>query len=260
MSKDAWNPQQYEKFKKERSRPFFDLLEMVRPGSIASAVDLGCGTGELTADLHARLKSEHTIGIDSSAEMMKKAEAFQIANQLEFQHADLEKWRADIPLNLIFSNAALQWCTNHSELFHKFRDMLAPGGQIAIQMPMNQDYATHVLATAMAQEKPWVDKLGEADFESQWTVLRPEEYAKILFNLGFKDQNVLMKVYGHVLDSREGVVEWVKGTTLNRFKSRLSESDYSEFLIAYRERLFKQLPDEQPFFYSFKRLFVWGSV
>ena len=43
-----WNPEQYHKFQSQRSAPFFDLLKLVEVRPNISAVDLGCGTGELT--------------------------------------------------------------------------------------------------------------------------------------------------------------------------------------------------------------------
>ena len=89
-------------------------------------------------------------------------------------------------------------------------------------------------------------------------MLMPEEYATQLFKLGYFDQKVLVRVYGHTLESRDSVVEWVSGTLLTYFKSRFTPEDYKKFLKEYRERLFEIIPDEKPFFYPFKRLFIWG--
>ncbi|MFN7729331.1 MAG: methyltransferase domain-containing protein [Bdellovibrio sp.] len=73
MEKDGWNPNQYEKFKKERFQPFFDLVELLQPSNAPRIIDLGCGTGELTKILHERFPSASTTGIDSSTEMLQKA-------------------------------------------------------------------------------------------------------------------------------------------------------------------------------------------
>ena len=50
---DAWDPAQYEKFAAERAQPFWDLAALLEDRPIRRAVDLGCGTGELTAALAA---------------------------------------------------------------------------------------------------------------------------------------------------------------------------------------------------------------
>ena len=49
-----WDPRQYARYSSERNRPFFDLLEQVRAAAPETVVDLGCGTGELTAALADR--------------------------------------------------------------------------------------------------------------------------------------------------------------------------------------------------------------
>lgn len=95
---------------------------------------------------------------------------------------------------------------------------------------------------------------------NQSNLLTVDGYAGLLHQLGFKEQKVNLRVYGHILESREGVIEWVKGTLLTSFKSRLSEPHYQEFLSDYRERLFERLADVRPFFYPFKRILIWAQV
>ena len=73
MARDAWDPAQYERFRAERARPFVDLLALVRPRPGMRVVDLGCGTGELTARLHRELAAGETLGIDRSEAMLARA-------------------------------------------------------------------------------------------------------------------------------------------------------------------------------------------
>ena len=82
----AWSPDKYEQFKKERYAPFEDLLKLVRVRPGMQVVDLGCGTGELTRRLADALPESCVVGIDSSAEMLAKAEAFARPG-LEFRQA-----------------------------------------------------------------------------------------------------------------------------------------------------------------------------
>jgi SAM-dependent methyltransferase len=70
---DPWSPDQYERFKRERSQPFHDLLALVRPRPKMRAVDLGCGTGELTRHFHEHLGASETIGVDKSENMLALA-------------------------------------------------------------------------------------------------------------------------------------------------------------------------------------------
>jgi trans-aconitate 2-methyltransferase len=256
---DAWDPSQYEKFKDERSQPFFDLVDLLLPCSGGSLIDLGCGTGELTRVAHEKLGTARTLGIDSSAEMLKKSTAFA-GPSLSFLQQDLQSWVAPSAYDVVLSNAALQWCLDHPALLKNMRVALRAQGQLAVQMPMNFDYPTHTLANAMSHEKHWRQKLNGQTYDKQDSMLSPEEYSKLLFDLGFQEQKVFLRVYAHVLESQDGVLEWVKGTLLRFFKSHLSASDYEEFLAEYKTRLFQQLPDQKPFFYPFKRIFLWAKL
>ena len=254
---DAWNPQQYDKFKNERSQPAYDLLDLVQPVANANAVDLGCGTGEYTAALHKELNARQTAGLDSSGEMLKKAAGFA-GGGLSFSIGDINTFDHPQAYDVIYSNAALQWCANHPDLFRRLHNSLKPGGQLAVQMPMNPDSPTHVLATPMGMEDKWRRLIGP--YRKDEMMLKVEEYASLMFALGFREQRVFLNVYGHVLESREGVIEWVKGTLLTYFKSRLCGGDYDIFLEEFRERLFRELPDDRPFFYPFKRVFIWARA
>src|SRR5438046_9757798 len=69
---DAWDPAQYERFRDERARPFLDLLSLVRPRAGMRVVDLGCGTGALTARLQHELAARETLGIGSSNAMLER--------------------------------------------------------------------------------------------------------------------------------------------------------------------------------------------
>lgn len=259
MKKDSWSVDQYEKFKRERAQPFHDLMSFVTPAVFDRVIDLGCGSGELTKILHEKLNSRSTIGIDSSANMLVKAKDFS-GNGLEFEQGTVEQMQNRGKFDLIFSNAALQWCDNHQLLFKNFRESLNFEGQVAHQMPMNHDYPTHVLANEIAQEAPFRDLLQMKEGAREVSLLKPEEYAALLFRLGFREQQVMLKVYGHVLESREGVIEWVKGTLLTYYQSRLTPEDFERFLARFRERLFQALPDEKPFFYPFKRILIWAKL
>ncbi len=257
---DTWNPEQYDRFKNERSQPFFDLMGLLdTKAKIYQAVDLGCGTGEHTQLLHEKFHVSETRGIDSSAKMIEKAKTIQ-SKGLQFQIGAIESFVADQQYDLIFSNAAIQWCGNHENLFAGFKCALKPGGQLLVQMPMNFDYPTHTVADLVAAREPYKSLLSDPRGEAGRAVLPPETYAGLLHRLGFREQNVLMKVYPHVLPDREHVIEWVKGTMLTSFEKRLPKDQFQNFVNEYRTELFNVLPDEKPFFYPFKRLLMWARV
>lgn len=257
MQKDTWDPEQYTRFQNERSQPFFDLLALVEPRPAMRVVDLGCGTGELTRLLHARLQADSTLGIDSSAAMLAKSEAFA-GNGLRFEQCNISEFTADHTFDLIFSNAALHWLPDHESLLRRLTAALADGGQLAVQVPANEDHPTHIIAAQVADESPFREAM--QGYRRVWPVLKPEAYAVILNRLGYKRQQVRLQVYGHTLGSRDDVVEWVKGTLLTDYEKRLTADLYAEFLQLFRARLLNALADARPYFYPFKRILMWARL
>ena len=65
-------------------------------------------------------------------------------------------------------------------------------------------------------------------------------------------------MYGHQLASVDELVEWVKGTTLTRFKEPLGADRWMQFVQRYRERLIVEPGDTPPYFYPFNRILTWG--
>lgn len=256
---DAWNPDQYHRFRDQRSAPFYDLLALVEPIPGRRAVDLGCGSGELTAVLAEQIGADDVVGIDTSAAMLAEARSHE-REGLRFVEADIATWGdpAD-PVDLVFANAALQWVPGHAGVLRRWTEAIVPGGQLAVQVPTNADHPVHQVAAAVAAEEPFrsafpngtppPDPVGA-------NVLEPEEYATLLHELGYRDQHVRLQVYGMELASTDDVVEWAKGTNLTRFQKELPADAYDEFLDVYRDRLRAELGDRQPYFYAFKRILL----
>ena len=250
-----WEPEQYRRFRDERAQPFYDLLDLVRPITGGHLIDLGCGTGELTKVLHERMGASATLGIDSSPTMLAESNKLN-GPGLSFSFGEIAGYRSLKGFDLVFSNAALQWIPDHATLFPRVAGLVRPGGQLAIQMPANNDHPSHAVAHQVAREEPFRTAL--AGYWREWPVMPPEWYAEQLERLGFEEQHVRLQVYGHHLASREEVTEWVKGTLLTDYKKRMDGETYEAYLAAYRERLMPQLGAREPYFYAFKRVLVWG--
>ena len=239
---DQWDPKQYERFRAEREQPFHDLLAMVRPRPGQRAVDLGCGTGALTAELHRALQARETLGLDNSPAMLARAPQ---APGLRFELQDIAAFAPREPFDLIFSNAALHWLPDH-------------GGQIAVQIPANDDHPSHQTARELAKEHEFKRHLD--GYVGRPPLPSLVQYAGWLHHLGFTAQNVRLQIYPHLLGSREEVVQWVLGTLLTDYQKRLPAEVWPQFLRRYRELLLPQLADERPFFYAYPRILFWGQL
>lgn len=259
---DSWQPAQYHRFQQERQAPFFDLLALLQAVPGGRVVDLGCGTGELSHILHQRLEAAETLGIDNSAEML--AEARSTVDGLTFREGDIGGFDEPGAWDVVAANASLQWVPDHATVLARWTGSLRPGGQLAVQMPANVDHASHRLSSEVALDPEFAAAFeasgGPPPADPVLSVLRPEQYAVLLDELGFVDQHVRLQVYGHHLASTAEVVEWVKGTSLTRFRRRLPPDVYETFVNRYRQRLLAELGDHHPYFYAFKRILLWGRL
>ena len=256
---EGWNPDQYERFHAERRQPFDDLVALCQPVPGGRVVDLGCGTGHLTAELHERMQAAETVGIDSSESMLARAQADRgDVPGLSFAAGDIASWLGR-DLDLVFANASLQWVDDHLNLLARMRTALGEGGQLAFQVPSNFRHPSHLLALQVANEAPFIDALeANAPEDRGRFVLSPEIYADLLYELGAEKQVVRMQVYGHELSSTTDVVEWVMGTLLTPYRTRLTPELFAAFVDRYRERLIEELGEREPYFYGFRRILCWA--
>src|ERR1700759_3898034 len=155
----AWNPDIYNKFKNERYAPFYDLLNLCQYKPGIKGIDLGCGTGELTRKLSDHLPGSEITGIDSSKEMLEKAEAFKNSHTNFICRPIQDQIKEGMKFDLIFSNAALQWLDNHHQLIPSIISLISEGGQPAIQVPSNHDHFTHVFLQELTGREPYKNVL-----------------------------------------------------------------------------------------------------
>ncbi|KMQ64203.1 trans-aconitate methyltransferase [Chryseobacterium sp. FH2] len=251
----AWNPEVYDKFKDERSAPFFDLLKLVDDTKDnMSVVDLGCGTGELTSKILDYLRDSKVLGIDSSAEMLEKAKHFE-TSRLHFEKRTIEEQlNLNDTFDLIISNAAIQWCDNHKELFPRIISKINKGGQLAVQIPSNHEFIVHQLLRKVAENEPY--KTVYNSWKREYTVLKIEDYAEILYKNNGTEIVVFEKVFPHVMEDAEAIFSWASGTAMIPYIEKLSDESLKEnFKQDYKNEL-KNIFPESPVFYPFKRTFI----
>src|SRR5215218_7261408 len=158
----AWDPATYLRFAGERARPFADLLAHVRSTAPAVVVDMGCGEGALTASLAQRWPGARVVGVDSSAEMLAAAAAHAAPGRVTFEQGDVRDWRPDGPVDVLVTNAVLHWVPDHDRLLRSWAAHLAPGGELALQVPGNGGAPTHRVLAELCRAPRWADRLAAA--------------------------------------------------------------------------------------------------
>lgn len=250
----TWDPKKYNEFKDERSKPFEDLTSHIIDYPNLKVIDLGCGTGELTKKLSQKLTNPTVLGIDNSSEMLVKAPT---AQNLTFKEIPiLEQLEEATKWDLIFSNAALQWIDNHGELFPKIISCLNPGGQLAVQMPQQNENILNRILLNLVQEEPF------SSFLNNWTrpspVLTLDEYAKIFFENGGKNLVIYEKVYPLISTSKDDFFDFISGSALTVYQERLKEDEFEKLSNEFKKRIDKYFPNI-PSIYAFRRLILYAQ-
>jgi trans-aconitate 2-methyltransferase len=179
---------------------------------------------------------------------------------VRFEQADLAGWTSAADYDIVLANASLQWVPDHETVLARWTDALKPGGQLAVQVPANGTHASHVVANEVGATAPFLSAMGGSVpvDPSAANVLPPERYAELLFELGYEAQHVALRVYPHVLRRSADVVEWVRGTNLNRFFEQLPPDLHERFVEAYRSALLEHIGAHEPYLYAFKRILMWA--
>ncbi|MGH7512456.1 MAG: trans-aconitate 2-methyltransferase [Gemmatimonadales bacterium] len=279
MSRDIWNPRQYRAYSSERARPFFELLARVDVEAPAYVVDLGCGPGERTADLATRWPGAVIEGVDSSGQMISEARhmlrqppgtdthtpahpnaedapgAAQGGGVLRFSVGDLAEWAPDRAVDVIFSNAALQWVPEHRRLLSRWVEALAPGGRLAFGMPGNFEGPSHVLLRELCESPRWGDRLGAVNRHN--VVGDPADYFELLSDLGC-DVDAWETTYLQVLHGLDPVLAWMKGTALRPALDVLTDEGEREEFLGELAVLLRQAypPGRHGTVFPFRRVFV----
>jgi trans-aconitate 2-methyltransferase len=249
----VWNPETYLKYAGIRFRPALDLIEHVPLEHCERIFDLGCGTGHLTQALQERWPAARVTGVDSSAEMLSHARAE--FPKLDWVQADITRWRADAPADVIFSNATFQWVPGHEQLFPSLLEQVRPGGVLAIQMPRHTDDPGHVLMLETARDPRWRSRL--EPHTHRLVVHTPEEYWRWLSPHASR-VDIWETIYQHELEGENPIVEFFRGTQLRPYIQALPEDEAKQFVNAYAEKIARAYPKEGngKTLFPFRRIFI----
>jgi trans-aconitate 2-methyltransferase len=254
----VWDPAQYARYADERNRPFHELVARIAAQDADRVVDLGCGDGVLTAALAQRWQAVSVLGVDASPEMLAKATTLS-TERLRFRLETIQDWQPDAPVDVLVSNAALQWVPDHAAAVERLVTLVRPGGWLAFQVPGNADAPSHRILADLRLSPRWRDQIGGGPRRLPDT-LDPSEYLDRLARLGCA-VDAWETTYAHVLQGPDPVLEWIRGTALRPILARLSPTDAAEFEADYGAALRTAYPSA-PYgtVFPFRRIFVVARV
>jgi len=191
--------------------------------------------------------------VDNSPEMIGAAQA-EAGPRLSFALGDLREWRPTRPVDVLVSNAVLQWVPGHLDLVGSWPGWLAPGGWLAIQLPGNYDQPSHAILLDLVRSDRWRPLLAGVQLNRQ--AHDPAEYLGLLAPAGC-EVDAWETTYLHVLPGPDPVTEWYRGTGLRPVLAALDPGQAEEFVADYGQRVREAYPPA-PYgtVLPFRRVFV----
>lgn len=252
-----WDPAVYGRYGDERSRPFFELVARIPVEAPRQVVDLGCGPGNLTATLAARWPSALVRGLDSSPEMIAAARA--LGAPVDFVLGDLCDFVPSPGVDVLISNAALQWVPTHRALLRGWAGTLAAGSWLAFQVPGNFSSPAHTEMYDLAASPRWRAVLGGVT--PRIGVDDAADYAAMLTDAGCA-VDAWETTYVHLLPGTSAdhpVLAWLEGTALRPIRAAFGadEAGWAAFRAELGERLAAAYPvRHHRAYFPFRRIFV----
>jgi trans-aconitate 2-methyltransferase len=249
-----WNPDLYLKFSDQRARPAADLITQIKLQSPKRIIDLGCGTGNSTEQVHARWPQAEITGLDSSASMLEQARKRH--PDWHWIESNIESWKPDGSFDLIFSNAALHWLRDHGLIFPSLFQHVSPGGAMAVQMPNNFHSLAHQAMKKIAAGPRWAAALASA--AEQFGVQPVSFYYEVLRNLALH-LDIWETEYLQIMDGPKAVYDWIRSTGMRVYLERLANGDqrleFERLCLEEMEKAY-QSNDQGKVLFPFKRIFI----
>ena len=222
-----WNADSYQNNHSFVAEYGKDLLSYVNKNKGQVILDIGCGTGQLTAELAK--DGADVIGIDFSAEMIEKA----IKNypDVNFHVADATDLIYENYFDTVFSNAVFHWIKNQDALLKNIYKVLRDNGVLICEFGAHNNI--------YSIQKTFVDVIGKFGYtyESPFFFPTEGEYRSLLERNLFKVE--FMKEFDRPtpLSHREfGMRNWLI-QFLAKDVDNFSEEEKEQIFLAIERKL-----------------------
>jgi trans-aconitate methyltransferase len=179
------------------------VIDLLAPRPGERIIDLGCGTGALTAQIAAA--GAEVVGIDASEAMVARAR--ELYPQLQFEVAKGEDFAVDAPADAVFSNAALHWMSPPEAVAASVARALEPGGRFVAEMGGSGNIATIVAAVYQSLAEEGIPR---ERVHNPWYFPSIGEYASLLERAGFETR--FMQLFDRPTpldDCPNGIADWL---------------------------------------------------
>lgn len=148
-----WDADTYDEVSDPQFEWGMEVLDRLELRGDESAIDAGCGSGRVAAELLKRLPEGRLVAVDGSEAMIEKARE-RLGDRVTYLVADLSELEVTESVDLVFSTATFHWITDHDRLFARLHAALSPGGRLVAQCGGEGNVAEYAEAIVRAMTQP----------------------------------------------------------------------------------------------------------
>jgi trans-aconitate 2-methyltransferase len=205
-----WNATDYHHQSSAQAAWAHELIAKLTLRGDERLLDIGCGTGRITALFADQLRDGKVVGIDASADMIAFAQRAYTRPNLRFVEMQAQALDLDETFDLVFSNAVLHWVPDHVRVLRGVRRHMQVGGKLLFQMGGQGNAQAVVTAfESVIARAEWRDYF--ADFVFPYAFYGVGEYAEWLPLNGFTAERVEL-IPKTMVHHRDGFTGWLRTT------------------------------------------------
>jgi trans-aconitate 2-methyltransferase len=256
QSKD-WDGVAYQKLSEPQFRWGLAVLDRLQLGGDETVLDLGCGSGRLTAKLLERLPRGRVIAVDSSPSMLAQART-QLAGyseRVQFIESDALQLELEQVADVVFSTATFHWILDHAKLFRVLFCALKPGGRLVAQCGGGANLAMlKARADALAEDRRFANSF--RGWTQPWNYATPEETAERLRAAGFGEVETSIQSAPTVFDDAETFRKFIATVVLRPYLGVIADAAKREEFLEEMVRL--AAADDPPYTLDYWRLNIFA--
>jgi trans-aconitate methyltransferase len=191
----GWDAQSYQTRHSYVFKHGEGLVELLDPKAGERILDLGCGSGQLTAKIAEA--GAHVIGIDLSPDMIAQARVNY--PHIEFNVGDATTFELSEPADAVFSNAVLHWVKDAEAAIACVGRALKPGGRFVMEMGGKGNTRTLLAAV----------KEVAGELTNPWFYPSVGEYSALLERQGFEVRFATLFDRPTTVEGENGLDDWL---------------------------------------------------
>ena len=239
-----WNTRSYDQNHGFVTRLGAGVVELLNPQADETILDLGCGTGHLSAQIAE--KSSHVVGLDPSPEMLQAARANY--PNLDFRAGDARDFAFPERFDAVFTNAVLHWIPQPERVAANVFAHLKSGGRFVGEFGGAGNVAQlHGALGEAARAR------GLKSFDPNKYFPTIGHWAGVLENAGFEMRTALLFDRPTPLEGPDGAYNWLQ-QFCTYYLNDLSESDREAVAREAQERARPSLFRDGQWFADYRRL------